>query len=256
MSTDLAVVDTSRFLALQEGGAVAEALAANAATGESFNDLLTRVKMPSGGTTQFIVPTISGEEMHKSITGILAGYVCRGVIWPSETPVQGAQPAFVTFDLQTAEAKGGATEELLQLADPYILRDGRYDWQKMTGDRAPFGWGTSKNGKGKRAKEQRVLFLLTDIDPMPLVVSCGPGSLKNVRTFMSNLGKAGVPHYRAVVKLTLEKATATSGEPFAKVVLTLDGTLTSEEGQRIKVGFTDTLHAQARAMAVDADEEE
>jgi len=249
----VAVIEGSRFLALQEGGAVAEALAANAATGESFNDLLTRVKMPSGGLTQFIVPTISGEETHKAITGIMAGYVCRGVIWPSETPVQGAQPAFVTFDLSRAEAKGGATQEMLDLAEPYQLSDGRYDWQKMTGDRTPFGWGTSKSGKGKRAKEQRVLFLLTEIDPMPLVVSIGPGSLKNVRTFMSNLGKSGIPHYRAVVKLTLEKATAASGEPFAKVVLALEGTLSREEGQRIKSGFTDTLHAQARAMAVDSD---
>lgn len=258
MSTALAPVDTGKFLALRSGGDIAEALAANSSTGESFADLLTRVKVPSGGSTMWVIPKVSGDVTTGALTGVLAGYVLRGVIWPLDEPQEGSQPAFVTHDLKYGEAKGGATPSLLELAEPYQLSDGRYDWAKMTGDEpAPWGWGTAKTGKGKKAKEQRVLFLLTEYDPFPVMLTVGPGSLKNVRKFMSDLGKEGIPHYRAVVKLTLQKTTSSGGQPFSRVFFSLDGILTPEDGKAVKAGFTDQLHAAAKAMEADdsADDE-
>lgn len=49
--------------------------------------LFDTVKAPSGGTTVFTVPGIAGDEIEKSITGIILYYTTPRAYWETSDPV-------------------------------------------------------------------------------------------------------------------------------------------------------------------------
>lgn len=246
-STALAVVDTGKYLALQDGGAIAEAMAANLGDGAAFRESdLTRVAIPAGGSTTWVIPGVMGDEATPAITGILCYQTARGILWGGDEPEEGTLPVLVSHDLKTARLVAPETvdQKMLDSIAPARRADGLYDWEKLPQNE----WGTGKGGAGKAAKEQRVLYILPADQPLPLVVTIQPGSLKGWREFIVAITKAGVPFYRAVVSLRLEKAKSANGQPYAQVVPKLVGTLSAEQGKLILDKFT----APMRAVAADA----
>jgi hypothetical protein len=247
-STELATIDTTKYLALQEGGAIQEAIAANLGEGATFRESdLTRVPIPTGGSTTWLVPSVDGDRAVKAIEGILVYQTVRGVLWASEEPEEGSLPVLVSTDLKTARlvAPENVDAKMLDRIKPALREDGTYDWTKLPQNE----WGSGKGGVGKAAKEQRVLYILTRDEPLPLVVIVQPGSLKGWREFMLAITKAGIPYYRAVVSLTLEKDTAVGGAPYAKVKPELAGRLTLEQGQMIQQKFAAMRDVAASAFS-------
>ena len=243
-STALATVDAGKYVALQDGGAIAEAMAANMGEGAAFRESdLTRVPIPAGGGTTWMVPDITEDRAAKTIDGILVYQCVRGVLWPKDDPEEGSLPLLVSTDLKTARlvAPDSVDKALLAKIEPAKNADGTYDWEKLPQNE----WGSGKGGKGKAAKEQRVLYILPADSPLPLVVVIQPGSLKGWREFMVAITKAGVPYYRAVVSLSLVKETSANGQPYAQVVPKLIGTLTPEQGQVILQKFSTPMRAVA-----------
>lgn len=243
-STALATVETKNYLALQDGGAIAEAMAANLGEGAAFRESdLTRVPIPSGGGTTWLVPTIQGDEAKKTIEGILIYQCVRGILWAKEEPEEGSLPVLVSNDLKTARlvAPENVDKAMMDRIAPARREDGTYDWEKLPQNQ----WGTGKGGNGKAAKEQRVLYVLSQDEPLPLVIVIQPGSLKGWREFIVALTKAGIPYYRAVISLGLEKETSTNGQPFARVVPKLIGTLSAEAGKLVVEKFQRSMQAVA-----------
>lgn len=243
-STALATVNTNSYVALQDGGEIAEAMAANMGEGAAFKESdLTRVPIPSGGVTTWIVPSITGDKALKSIEGILAYQTTRGLLWAKDTPEEGSLPVLVSHDLKTAQlvAPDKVDAKFLDRIAVAKLEDGRFDWAKLPQSE----WGSGKNGAGKAVKEQRVLYILTEEEPLPWVVVIQPGSLKDWQKFIVSLTRAGIPFYRAVVSLMLEKAVAANGEPYAVVVPKLVGTLTKEQGDQIRSQFAEPMRGVA-----------
>ncbi|MEM9354462.1 MAG: hypothetical protein AAGA92_15760 [Planctomycetota bacterium] len=243
MTTELAVVDTGNYLALQDGGAIAEAMAANLGDGAALKESdLTKVPIPSGGGTTWMVPSITGEAPEKAIEGVLVYQCVRGVLWPREEPEEGTLPALVTDDLKIARiVSQDLSNDFLESIAGARNEDGTYRWA----DLPQCEWGSGKNGHGKAAKEQRVLFILREQEPLPLVVAIQPGSLKNWRGFIMELTKAGIPFWRAVISLGLEKSQSGGGQPFSKVVPSLVGVLSDEQGKVIREKFTEPMRAVA-----------
>lgn len=244
-TTELAVIDHNQFAALVPGSDVGEALAANLMPGEGFDEsMLVRVKTPSGGGTVWTIPDVSGEENTPTIRGILAGYARRGVLWPSEEPREGTMPVLVTHDLVRAKRVGDIPPEMADTLESCRLADGTYDWQKL-----PYTqFGSGKGGFGKRAKEQRIMFILRENDPFPLVVTAQPGSLKTVKPMVARFP---VPHFQSIVELTLKKVVSRGGQPYSQIQIRLAGQLSKEAGQRVKSLYTDPLHAAAERMSVE-----
>jgi hypothetical protein len=243
MGTALATIDTGTFLALQDGGAVAEAMAANLGEGAALREGdLTRVTIPTGGSTTWLVPSIMGDEPAKSIDGILVYQCVRGIVWPKAEPEEGSLPALVSHDLKTAHlVSDNLSDEFVDSIADAQLPSGEYDWNKLPQSQ----WGSGKDGNGKAAKEQRVLYILREGDPLPLVVVIQPGSLKNWQQFILAMTKAGIPYWRAVISLSLEKTTSKAGQPFSQVVPELKGVLTVEQGAVIREKFTEPMKAVA-----------
>ena len=55
-------------------------------------DLFDIVKSPSGGSTVFSVPGLSGDEAEKELTGIILDYTTPRAYWDTPDPVEGTPP--------------------------------------------------------------------------------------------------------------------------------------------------------------------
>jgi hypothetical protein len=245
----IAGVTESRFLALRPDSDVRDALLANLGPGESISASdLPRVPTPAGGGKVWSwTDSGNNEQSAKSIDGALVGYLCQGVLWGSEEPQAGVQPVLRTFDLMTAVRVNDDIGDL----DGDVLEscrtgDRTYDWQRL-----PYNqYGSGRSGRGKRCKESRLLAILRADEAWPLLVTAGPGSLKTVTPFVKRLS---VPHFRAVVSLTLDKVENAGGQAYSQIVPKLIGTLTREEGELIKRLYTEPLSRLATQLDVTQD---
>ena len=239
----------SKFLALRPDSDVREALMANLGPGETLlaSDL-PRVSTPAaGGKVWSWTDSGNNEQSAKSIDGILVYYGVRGTLWGSEEPQGKASPVMVSYDLMTAvrvnEDIGDLDADVLESCR---TGDRTYDWTRL-----PYNqYGTSKSGRGKRCKESRLLAILRADEAWPLLVTAGPGSLKTVTPFVKRLS---VPHYRAVVSLTLQKVASKGGIDYSQIVPELIGTISREEGLVIKGLYTDPLTRIATQLDVPQD---
>jgi hypothetical protein len=246
MSTDLAVIKRDTYMALRDDSDVREAMAANLASGERVDvtDLIM-IPTPLGGVTTWSWEGIHGEQSSKDITGLLVCIQIRGVLWPSADPEGNkTPPLLVSDDLQTARQVGEEYGDI----DPQELARYRRDDDTYVWDELPWTqWGTGKNGIGKRAKEQRLLFVLQPEAAWPVVITIGPGSLKRVTSWIKKLT---VPHYRCVVSLTLEKVANKSGIEYSQIVPQMVGQLSREDGLLVKEQYTDPLKKVSHTVSV------
>lgn len=238
-NTGLTVIESSRFMALDPNNAQMVALKENlAASGESLTPSdLVRVKTPAGGGTNWEVPNALGApELTPALSGIMVLYKTAGVLWPTDDAKEGTMPVLRTFDLQTAEQVGPIPDDMIDVLERFRIDDRHFNWKDL-----PYNqFGTGKNGQGKRCKEQRMMFLLRENDPFPLMLTAQPGSLKPVTGFIKKLAFQ-VPYYRAIVELKLEKKVSKSGQAFSQIVPALRGVLSTEDGARVKREYTDVL---------------
>lgn len=245
---ELAVFEAEKYPVLggAEGVAAIEAMRVNLLPGESLTETdFLRIKVPTQGATKWNV----SENYVDEIVGICCLYAARGVVWPVMGEAkEGTIPVLRSGDLLTAHQVGEDWGDINPAAlAGCLLSDasGRYDWKKLTGDGGPLGWGTGRNGAGKRATEYRVLGVLREGDVLPIVVSCPPGSIKNVSGFVKRLN---VPYYRAVIGLRLESTKNSGGTSYSRIVPRLVDVLTPEQGETIRANYT------ARLAAVTVDE--
>ena len=61
------------------------------------------VKAPSGGSTVFSVPSISGDEAEKELTGIILDYTTPRAYWDSADPVEGTPPICLSHNSITSQ---------------------------------------------------------------------------------------------------------------------------------------------------------
>ena len=205
---------------------------------------------PTQGQTKWMIPSLFGEDYVEKIEGILVYQTARGVLWVSDEPVEGTLPVLISDDLKTARrvcAVENVPDEMIPVLEDCHIQGDLFDWTAL-----PYNeWGSGRNGVGKRAKEQRVLFILRKSDPLPLVVVIQPGSLKYWRKFIVELTKAGIPFYRAVISLGLEKAASEDGITYSRIKPSLVGCLSPEDGLSVKKQFSDSLARIARRVSVE-----
>lgn len=228
-----------------------EALSANLVAGQGFDiKSLTHVPFPGGSSTTFEIMELTGPEPVKEIVGALVYYGAGGVLWPTQggTTRKGTLPVLRTDDLINAYRVGDDLGDI----DPGILAQHRsgpetYNWQSLvTAPTAPYGWGSGKDGAGKRAKEYRVLCILRPGDLFPLLVRAQPGSLNSAVQFIQRLTAAGIPYYRAVIGLSLKTETNGAGQEYPQSVFRLVGQLSKDAGLEMKHRYTDAI---ARSIA-------
>ena len=246
----LAVIPRDSFFALADGSSeIREAM--ESVGGEKFgpNDL-TRVKMPTGGSTTWeIADGVGGVDHSPNITGALCFVQKAGVLWGEFEPKPGAMPVLRSHDLVIGEQVGPLPDHMGDTLEKCRVpgTENRFFWDE---ERNPYNrFGSGKNGQGKRCREQRLLFILRRGDIYPLCVAVQPGSLNNWRRFFLNLPKLGIVYWRAVVELGLEKAVNPAGQTYARIVPKLVGQLSVEDGELIRTQYQTTLQRVAPVVA-------
>ena len=169
------------------------------------------IKSPSGGSTSFTIPTLSGETIEKSITGIILDYTTPRAYWDTPDPVEGTPP--VCFS-----------------SDSLVSHDG-----KACGT-CPFNDFGSKDGEtnAKACKESVVLFLLRPDNIMPILVRVPVSSKMLFQRYMTRLIGKMIPVSGVITKITLEKTTNKTGQPYATYNFEAVETLSTEEAENAR----------------------
>ena len=240
MSNEIATVK-AEFDVLDPNSRMAEVVQANVGDGQVLESDLPRVRMPAGGSTQWSYEAADGNTVTTDeITGLLVAVAGRGVLWPSREP-SGSRPLVVSHDMKEGYLLGGEEADFGDVEpavlEKYHLRDNIYDWYAMSNG-PDFGFGSA--GRGKRVKETQILAVLQKGEVLPVLVHLGGGSLGAFAKFRKGLKV--LPH-EAIVSLKLERASNLGGQKFSRVKPSLVGSLTPEEGARIKALYTEPLTA-------------
>lgn len=169
------------------------------------------IKSPSGGSTSFTIPSFSGETMEKSITGIILDYTTPRAYWETPDPVEGTPPACFS-------------------PDSLVSHDGKVCAKCTFND---FG---SKDGEtnAKACKESVVLFMLRPDNIMPILVRIPVSSKRIFQRYMTRLIGKMIPVSGVVTKITLEKTTNKSGQPYALYNFEAVEVLSEEEAENAR----------------------
>ena len=151
------------------------------------------IKSPSGGTTAFTVPTMAGDDITKEIAGIILDYDTPRAYWDTPDPVEGTPP--ICYSRDSLISHEGKPCKLCQFND--------------------FG---SKNGgesNGKACKESVAIYLLRPDNIMPIIVRVPVSSKVIFQRYMTRLIGNMIPACGVVTRITLEKTTNKTGQPYA-----------------------------------------
>lgn len=255
-NTALRVYEESEFTALSANSESALAMRENT-DGDSFSEAdLIRVKTPTGGGLFWTVDGVSGPENCEAIEGVIVFKAKKGLIWPSDSDDATAKekPCVVSNDLKYGKLNVPRKEvpsEMMEILDQNEVegQPGVYDWENLPWTQ----WNTGKKGVGKYAKEHILLFILRKNETLPLFIQVGAGSVGDIRKFFIRM--QNVPYYRAVVSLKLKQAESAGGKTYSKIVPTMIGTLTPEQGEIVKTIYRDRLQASHEAGKISIDKE-
>lgn len=150
------------------------------------------VKSPSGGATSFTVPGVAGDEIYKELTGIVLDYATPRAYWDTPDPVEGTPPVCYS-------------------ADSLISHEGK------PCSRCPFNDFGSKDGESnaKACKESVTIFLLRPDNIMPIIIRVPVSSKLIFQRYMTRLIGKMMPLCGVVTKITLEKTTNKTGQPYS-----------------------------------------
>ncbi|MDR3765704.1 MAG: hypothetical protein Q3Y08_01520 [Butyricicoccus sp.] len=167
------------------------------------------VKSPSGGSTVFSVPGLSGEEAEKELTGIILDYTMPRAYWDTPDPVEGTPPTCLS-------------------KNSLISEDGK------PCAHCPFNDFGSKDGdsNAKACKESVLLFLLRPGSIFPLLVRVPVTSKMLFLKYTTRLISRLTPLNSVVTRITLEKAISKGGKPYALFHFDVVSVLSAEEAAK------------------------
>jgi hypothetical protein len=171
------------------------------------------IKSPSGGATTFTVPTLSGDESRKELTGIILDYSMPRAYWDTPDPVEGTPPVCYSRD------------SIISYPDGKVCA------------RCTFNDFGSKNGGDTQAKACKEYVLIVMLQPdniMPIIVRVPVSSKLFFQRYMTRLIRQMLSISGVVTKITLEKKTNKTGQPYAQYNFEAASVLESEEAASAK----------------------
>lgn len=216
MANEVAV-QNSKFELVTLEGALAEAIA------EEMDGLgsipFDRVRIPSGGGIAFEVPGEDEENPDSAteLVGVILYHHPVNAYWKEKFTGGNEQP-----DCSSYDGKQGVVRETGECKDcascPYNQ----------------FG----SDGAGKACKNVHRVYILREGNPIPLILSLPPTSLKYMRDYIGKrILLKGLRSYQAVTKITLKKEKSAGGITYSRAAFEFVSKLSEEQ------------IAQAQAMA-------
>lgn len=182
-----------------------------------------RVKLPTGGGIAFEIPSTDGEdsEMAKDITGVIVYNHPAYAYYRDKYNGGNNPPDCGSFDGVTGiGTPGGSCSN------------------------CPYNKFGSGDGQSKLCKNKRMLYILREGELFPIALSLPTGSLKSFTNYVKSQLSRGRKLNQVVTKITLKKATNSSGIAFSQAVFSFVRMLTAEERTAI-AGVTETTRNYA-----------
>ena len=201
-------IDSNGYLALKEfdfNTVVSEEM-------DGLNTVFERIKMPSGGTTLFKMPTDDTDEpsfVKEFSAVILYHHPIRAYF---KTKFTGATNPPDCGSLDAVKGYGEPGGDCRNC----IYND----------------FGTGDNG-AKACKERQRLYLLQEGELFPILLSLPTGSLKEFSRYLMRLLTKGIKSNEVVTKFSLTTATNKGGIVYAKASFKIERKLTDDELQLI-----------------------
>jgi len=251
-TTELAKIKSKDMVALDPNSDFNKSIASLKEVGELFDvNSLIRVKNPIGGYCKWTLPTKDGgEEQVDDIVGIPVQMIKSFVLWPTEgEAIPGTVPVLTSFDPLglTGNLVGEIPDDMAEDMEPFLVKDkeGKLTGEVNIGEAGGFKyaqWGSANNGKGKRMKEQRRIYLLRPEDASPLVFTIQPGSLGTMKPWLSQVTNvASKPFWQTWLSLGLEKGKGAGGTEYTKTVMSYKGIVDEALATKLHDRWADQL---------------
>ena len=220
---EVAVKDEKKFDLVTLSAEMAEGIA------EEMDGLgqipFDRVKIPSGGGLSFEIPGEDEEnpESAPELVGVILHHHPVNTYWKEAFSGANEQPDCSSIDGKTGVDR--ETGEIKSCAEcPYNQ----------------FG----SDGQGKACKNVHRVYLLREGNPIPVILSLPPTSLKSLRDY---IGKRvlvrGLRSYQVITKITLKKEKNAAGIAYSRAVFTMVDKLSEDQMLECKK-MSETIKAQ------------
>jgi hypothetical protein len=225
------MVTVPRFRALTadaDGGVSVVELIRDATGGERLNLRdLDMVRVPTGGATQWLVPTASGEEARAYLIGVIVYWHTSRARWESAYTGTGTPPVCRSSDGVTGTGDPGGLCEVCPFAR--------------------FGAA----GERPECRVRRLLYVVQPDDLLPTIVSVPPTSIGPVKKYLLQLARSGLSHKQVVTRLELTRAKSRSGITYAQIVPTMVAQLPPADVERVRAYADALIHAVRGAPVPD-----
>ena len=161
---------------------------------------MERLGMPSGGGTQWEVPSLDGEpNMQTSVEGVIVSWKTIRLFWAQDIDAGGVgNPP----DCVSQDAING-------IGDP--------GGQCSHCPKAKFGSAKGGQGRGQACKTIRQIFLMQENATLPICVNLPPSSLKPIKQYFLRLALNNRPYYSVVTRLELDRTKNQDGIAYSVV---------------------------------------
>lgn len=241
-STALTVVEPGGYLALSEDPAEIEAIIAENLGGQEITERdLPLIKMPSGETLFWQVPSLGGVQAVDVIEGIVVHFKSTRALWDDSK-------------------KDEDNRRPICVSDNAIVGKGNPGGACKTCPMAQFGTATDDNGDpapGQACNAKELWFILLPGSYLPVVVRISAGSLDNAKKYrVGTLGSAGMRLGSVVTRIGLEPDKNAKGDSYSKAVPSVAGALSPEEMAKAKA-YAQKLRPifDAAAEAINVEDE-
>lgn len=201
---------------------------------------LTRIKMPTGGSLKWNVPSIRGEQTLEEIEGIIIHHRDTRAFWSKSIDEGGGgqPPDCFSEDMFNGSGDpGGPCAEC-----PHNK------------------WGSEpKAGRGKACKELKILYVLPKGRSfLPFVFILPPTSLKPMQNYLLGLASEAIRSDTVTTTLKLKEATNQGGIKYAQIEAKLpkDGELSDEEVAVVRAYVAAIKPALERRVEIEQSEVE
>lgn len=176
---------------------------------------LDKGKIPAGGGLAFEIPGDDPDspDSVKDVTGVIIDHYPLNSYWPEKYNGQNVAPACFSTDSHTGTGTPGG--ECAKC--PYNK------------------FGSGEDGQSKACKNAHRLYILRSGELYPIVITIPPTSLKPLSDYLAKrIVTKGLRSYGVVTRLTLKKATNSTGIAYSQVQFSLVEKLTPEQTELMK----------------------
>ena len=196
-----------------------------------------RIKIPSGGSTAFEIPSENPDnpDIAKDIEGIIVYAQNINAYWQDAYDGANNPP-----NCSSADGKTGMEFESGEVHNCKSC---------------PFNeFGSGKNGKGKACKNMKRLYILRTGSPLPIILTLPPTSIKAYTDYVGRqIVTKGLRTYYVITKISLKKDTSSDGITYSKAQFAKVGKVPESMREQL-AAYNKDLKEQTASYGIDADD--